>query len=258
MIKNKYSTTLFFLFLCCFIYSQTKTLQGKVNAPDDVEGIHVLNKTSSKYTITDEKGNFLIPAKLLDTLTISGIKYKTETVIITKAMMDKEALQVTLIEEVNVLDEIIVGKILTGSLISDIGNSDAKAEINFYDLGIPGYTGKPLTQSERRVVEATTGGGIIPLNPILNWISGRTKKLKNRVKIEDLNKCLQQLKSEYSNAIFETETLKETLREEYFQFCLDDPEFNTICEEANTVKQLEYLLMKLKKYKKNLQEKEED
>ncbi len=252
------------------MHSQTKTLKGKVIANDDVEGIHVLNKTSVKYTITDEKGGFEILAKLSDTLTISGLKYETKQVIVTQAMMLSESLEVSLKEKVNELDEVVVGKILTGSLESDIGNSDAERDIDFYDLGIPGYLGKPLTQSERRLKDADEGstvglkggtygaGAGVNLHKLLNQISGRTKKLKNRVKLEYNQKCLERNVREYAVSLFEKNPLADSLQVEYFFFCSEDPKFNTLCKEGDPIKSYEFMEMKLKKYKSNLKVREED
>ena len=121
----------------------------------------------------------MIPAKENDTLMISSVQYVLKKVLITDIIMQTKAVTVNLEDNVNLLDEVLVGKILTGSLMTDIENSDAKREVNFYDLGIPGYTGPKKTQTERRLYEATTGGGIVPLNPFLNWVSGRTKRTKS-------------------------------------------------------------------------------
>lgn len=60
---------------------------------------------------------------------------------------------VHLIENINVLDEVFVGKVLTGDLSIDIKNSDLKRPIDFYDVGIPRYTGIPKAQCERRVLK---------------------------------------------------------------------------------------------------------
>ena len=59
-------------------------------------------------------------------------------------------------------------------------------------------TGKQKTQSERRLYEATSGSGLIPLNPILNAISGRTKKLKSHIAIERKELCAESLESKFS------------------------------------------------------------
>ena len=46
------------------INGQNKDLNGQLIANDEVEGIHILNKTASKYTISNADGSFIISAKL--------------------------------------------------------------------------------------------------------------------------------------------------------------------------------------------------
>ena len=249
---------------CCCIFfillfgsianAQSIEIKGKVIVEDDdIEGIHVLNLTASKFTITNSNGDFVIPAKPNDTIVFSSIKYKPTKVIVGEEIIRSKSLNVYLTELVNVLDQVVVGKVLTGNLLSDVENSEAKRDINFYDVGIPGYTGKPKTQTERRYNEATTGGGIVPLNPILNYFSGRTKMLKNQMKLERLDDCLDRIKADLSTIFFEENELEESKREEFFFFCLEDEQFSTLCQLKNDLRTLEFLKNKLKIYKNNLQ-----
>ncbi|WP_178987529.1 carboxypeptidase-like regulatory domain-containing protein [Winogradskyella schleiferi] len=238
--------------------AQTKDLKGQLVANDEVEGLHIQNKTSAKYTISNEDGSFVIPAKTQDTLVISGVKYQKQEFVITSSIMELGQFNVQLIENINELNEVVVGKILTGSLESDIENSDAKTEIDFYDLGIPGYTGKPLTQNERKLHDADAGpmgyiglGGGVNLHKLLNTISGRTKKLKAIVALDDRDRCVERFRRDYESFLFEKDTLSENLRNEYFLFCQEDEEFLTICNENNDIELLEFMQTKLKVYQEN-------
>lgn len=234
--------------------AQSVEVRGKVIAEDeDLEGIHVINKTASKFTITNSNGEFIIPANVNDTILFSAIKYKPKEVIINSQIIKSKTLTVYLTELVNELNQVIVGKVLTGNLLSDVENSDAKRDLDFYDFGIPGYTGKPLTQSENRLNEATTGGGFLPLNPILNYFSGRTKMLKNQVKLERLEGCLEVVKANLSKIFFEYNELDENLRSDFFYFCSEDEVFPTLCQIKNDLRTLEFLKVKLEAYKSNIQ-----
>lgn len=248
-------TTLLFV---CILNAQRQELNGQLIANDEVEGLHILNKTAAKYTISNEDGSFVIPAKALDTLFISGVKYQNKEVIITSSIMELRQLNIQLIESVNELNEVVVGKILTGSLESDVENSDAKPDINFYDLGIPGYKGKPLTQNERKLHDADAGpmgyiglGAGVNLHKLLNTISGRTKKLKAIVALDDRDRCIQRLKDNYESFLFKNDTLAQNLRTEYFLFCQEDDEFLTLCNNNDDLKLLEFMQAKLKSYNKN-------
>ncbi|MHA7843567.1 MAG: carboxypeptidase-like regulatory domain-containing protein [Winogradskyella sp.] len=264
MKRTKLLFSLVALVSVFLLQAQRTEIKGKLIADDDVEGIHVLNKTASKFTISDEKGEFTIAAKATDTLFISSLVYEKKEVIITSEDENSEIIKIKLEEKVSALDKVVVGKILTGSLQSDLENSDAKTEINFYDLGIPGNTNLPLTQNEKKLHDADGGptgsimggpfgGGIVlNLHKILNKISGRTKKLKGVVELDDRDKCINRLRIDYESILFENDTLTKNLRNEYFLFSQEDENFLSLCKEDNDIKLLEFLQQKLKAYRENL------
>jgi hypothetical protein len=242
------------LTLLSFGYGQERTLKGQVIANEDVDGIHILNKTALKFTITDVDGSFEIIAREGDTLTISSLRYLLEERLVDKRIFEQGTIVVPLTEKINELDEVVVGKILTGSLSSDIENVKMDTEINFYDLGIPGYTGKMPTQSERRLIEATSGGGFIPLNPILNWISGRTKRLKKNIVFEANETCLRQFRDDYEKVLFEKESLEDSLKAEYFYFCTESEGFKELCDLKDPIKMINFFREKLTVFKANVEQ----
>ncbi|QNK77489.1 hypothetical protein H7F37_15525 [Winogradskyella sp. PAMC22761] len=244
--------------LCLNLQAQTKEINGQLIADDEVEGLHVLNKTAVKYTISEEDGSFIIPAKVSDTLIISGVKYQLKEIVITDSIINSGYLRVQLIESVSALNEVVVGKIFTGSLESDLENLKIKPEINFYDLGISGYTGKPLTQNERKLFDAdggSWGGAGLGFNinffKLLNTVSGRTKKLKAIVELDKRDGCIQRLKRDYESFLFENDTLTPTIRAEYFLYCEEDARFLDLCNKKDEFALIEFLQAKLKLYLQN-------
>ena len=229
-------------------YAQLQPLRGNVIANDDVEGIHILNKTSVKYTVTDSDGTFQIPAQINDTLTISSLKYNIKEIVVTQLVLKQNNLKVYLTERITQLDEVVVGKILTGSLSSDINNLDVETPINFYDLGIPGYTGKHKTLGERKLAEATTGGGLIPLFPLLNAITGRTKQLKKQLQAERDLRCMERLKSEYANIIFDEDETSKKVINQFFYYIIDSEKFRRNCYETNQLNKISFLQTELKSF----------
>lgn len=227
---------------------------------NDVESVTIYNTSSNKGTITNSKGEFIIKVALNDIVEISALQFKAVTVNIDKEVITSNVLKVYLTEYVNKLDEVIVGKVLTGNLLSDIENVEGEPPINFFDVGIPGYTGKPATQSERRLSEAgefkpkmllgLLGGGI-PLNPILNGISGRTKELKQRVKLEANDNLLQKIKARLSEDFFSTYKLEKNKHTDFFYFCEEDENFSKRCKNKSDIEILEFLKEKLIIYKRN-------
>ncbi|WP_052172518.1 carboxypeptidase-like regulatory domain-containing protein [Psychroserpens jangbogonensis] len=233
--------------------SQTINLKGQVVASSELEGIHILNISAEEYTITDSKGAFEILTQVNDTILVSSVQYITRKIVVTKEIISAKFIIINLEDRVNELDEVIVGKVLTGDLSSDINNSDAKADINFYDVGIPGYTGKPKTQKERRVLEADGGKFVyyygliatVNIHKILNRISGRTKKLKHLVRLEKQDACMDKAIAELSDELFGHIELEETLKMEFFYYASEDPKFLEACKLESDIKLFEFLIDKL-------------
>lgn len=247
-----------FLILCLskfgFLVSQSTEIKGKLTASSDTDRIHIINKTANKFTITNHDGEFEISVSANDTILISAIQYKPLEVLVTPLILQSKFISVHLTDQITALDEVVVGKILTGDLLSDIENSDSKRDLNFYDLGIPGYTGKQKTQSERRLHEATTGSGLVPLNPILNWLSGRTKELKGQIAMENIDNAIDKTISDLSEIVFNTEDLEESKRTEFFYFVADDPSFLPLSKLNNDLKMLEFLKQKLEEFKLQIED----
>ena len=246
------------------VNSQNVKISGEIAGPASVENIHVINKSQKKYAVSNDTGAFSIEAVLNDTLVFSSVQYKLESITVSEEDIITKKIEVTLETNINELDEVVVGKVLTGDLLSDLKNSDAKPEINFYNVGIPGYVGKPKTQSERLLYEAGEFKpkmllgvltGSIPINPILNGISGRTKMLKQRVKLESEEKLLFSLKSRLEQAFFRENPLNEVYRVDFFYFCSDDPDFVKRCKNSD-LEALVFFKEKYRQYLKNLEEKD--
>ena len=70
-------------------------------------------------------------------------------------------------------------------------------------LGIIMYKPKVYTPAERRLRTATTG----VLDPLINWISGRTKDLKGQLEVEKRERYIIRLESYFDDAFF-MESLK--------------------------------------------------
>lgn len=240
------------LLMCLSSFAQDQLqLKGKVEASGEVEGIHVINKSLLKFSITESDGSFEIPARVNDTILFSGIRYLVVSKVVNQSNINMSWV-VNLSEKINELDEVVLGNNLTGYLDTDVENSEVKSSVNFYDVGIPGYTGKQKTQSERRLYEATSGSGLIPLNPILNAISGRTKKLKSHIAIERKELCAESLESKFGVLLFEEFPLETHQKREFMLSLIDDSNFNSMCGIWDDIKGYEFFRDALINFKKAL------
>ena len=237
----------------CKIQAQKVELSGQIISSGELEGIHVINKTSYRYTTTDENGRFSIAGKLADSLYFSSIQYMPKIIVLTAQQIKNKSITVSLSESINALDEVVVGTILTGDLNSDITNSEAERPIDFYDLGIPGYTGPRMNLAERRLFEADDGPLVIGLgvnfSKLLNMISGRTKMLKKQLKLDNDKQTIQRIKDVVGPLFFKTNALKEEKRMEFYYFCADAPDFQEGCKGRSDVEIFQFLEGKLKAFK---------
>ncbi|MEO8933099.1 MAG: hypothetical protein ABI295_02235 [Xanthomarina sp.] len=249
---NKTLLILFLLLSFCIqrLCSQSFEIAGRVTTTLDSENIHVINKTAQVFTTTNAFGAFKISAKLNDTLQFSSIQHKLKEVVVDANMFIGKQLDVHLEEFTYALDEVVVGRMLTGDLLKDIGQVEGKP-ITAMQLGIPSYQGKLKTQSERRLNEATSGGAIIPL---INAISGRTKELKSRIQLEQMDDLLNNVRKRVEPILFSLEKLPETSRSDFFYFCSEDENFENRCKSTSDLEILEFLREKLIQYKSILKE----
>jgi len=264
MGKIKQFSFILFLFFFSIGLAQSVEIEGQVFGESDVEGIHVINKTSNKNTTTTTIGTFTIYAKLNDTIVFSSIQYKLIAVRVTSETIAQKKIFISLEEHVNVLDEVLVGKVLSGDLELDVKNADIEKPIDFYDVGIPGYTGKPKTQSERRLHEADAGkmipsigfGFSLNFYKLLNTLSGRTKMLKEHVRLEANEVLMYKIKAELSEEFFKTNPLDEGLLLEFFYFCSEDENFVTRCNGKSQIDVYLFLEEKYDEFKSNLNSKD--
>lgn len=245
-------------------HAQSTVIHGAIRGAAEVDGIHVINKTAAHFAISNTEGAFVIRAKLNDTILFSGISYLPKEIRITNAILVSQKMDVVLEEAINVLDEVVVGKVLTGELLSDIKNAGLKPKLNFYNLGIPGFTGKPMTQAERRLYEATgklfilggskgTGGVGLSFNSLANAISGRTKKLEQHVRLEQADKCLDQMRSRFSTELFRHLEMEANLKTQFYYYCQEDPEFEKLCGKKDNMAIFGFLRAKLNAFMELLQ-----
>lgn len=173
---------LFFLFCTPMLWAQTadeKFLTGKIMVDQmAVEKVNILNSDTGKATVSDASGFFRIPVKVGDAVVFSAVNLETKRIVINQTNLTSEPLVVRMSVRMTNLKEITVNE-----------NTAITAE----NLGIIPRGQKKYTPAERRFNEATTGGGIVPLNPILNAISGRTSMLKKEIQAEKKERLLLQL-----------------------------------------------------------------
>lgn len=188
---------LFFLFLFHFSgWAQSDTIiKGKiVSTSSSLEGIHILNLNKGIGIATDDRGYFSIRVTIGDTLQFSAIHLIGTKHIIKKDDFGENLLFVEMKSKLNELEEVTIVQY---------------KNINAVSLGIIPKNQKTYTPAERKLKTASemSIGTIISIDPLLNWISGRTRMLKKEVEIEIKEFLIDQTADYYQKEYF-TDVLK--------------------------------------------------
>jgi hypothetical protein len=193
-----------------------KMIKGKIMADvNNLESIYIVNLQSENGTMTQNGGYFSIPVKVGDTIMMSSIQFKGKKITITENDLSKELVFIQMQPLMIALDEVKVFQY---------------KNINAVALGIIPKGQKTYTPAERKFNTATntyftpnlsgTAGASLIIDPVFNWLSGRTAMLKKEMIVESKEMLLKQLENNYEKEYFIT---KLKIPEEYvkgFQFYL--------------------------------------
>ena len=216
------------------VFSQNeKLIAGKLSAKEKIpQGVRIINLVSEKETISDEKGVFRIFVKEDDLLVFSSNNFEYQRKIIEATDIKKGEIAIDLIAKIEQLDEVIIKNY---------------PKINAVSLGILSQPAKEYTPAERRLKTAGEfkptaiigfiAGFGMPLDPLFNLISGRTKNLKKDLQIERKQLMIEKLESLFLEEYY-TKKLKITKDKikAFHYFCIEDKLFPTILKTNNKTK----------------------
>jgi hypothetical protein len=211
-----------------------------------------LNLTAEQATITDENGYFSLFARTGDTIYFSAVQLRRKSLQVNNEMLQSE-IMVPLEEFVNELDEVVVRPFdLSGDIARDLQQMPAEKPIVAATLGRPNAYVKPPTQVERKIHEATTGAGLIPLNPVLNAITGRTKYLRKILAAERKLARTNRVREFYSDSLFVVD-LRIPIQKinDFMYYCEVDPLFSEVVDTEDRLRIWEYLKRKGEEYRLN-------
>ncbi|WP_432672874.1 hypothetical protein [Flavobacterium sp. SM2513] len=175
-----------------------KLMKGKILVKNSkLDGIRVINLVNEKEAVTDAEGVFSILAKPDDLLVFSASFLDYMRKIIEESDYNKGTIKIEMTSKVVQLDEVEIYE---------------NKRINAVALGILSSPAKEYSPAERRLQTATglyptlnagtMAGGSIGLDPLMNWISGRTALLKRALKAEEKEILLQKLEQYYQEKFF--------------------------------------------------------
>lgn len=192
------NTCLFFVtFLCSqLILGQTlyrKKISGGIFANlIPVSAVNVVNQSSKQATMSDVNGGFSIEVREGDVLLFSGVNVMAIELTVSKKDISLGKINV-MMEQVNIqLKEVVIQE---------------ASKITAESIGVIPYGQKRYTQAERHLKTAGDFkpimllgllGGSMPLDPLINKINGRTKRLKKLVVLESKIAVLEKLDHYFS------------------------------------------------------------
>ena len=170
-------------FFVCGSYAQERIqVEGLVRSGNTVlQDVHVKNISSGKFSVSDASGEFSFSIKAGDTILLSHVGMNDLISYIKKEDLEQSVLIFRMTENSSELREVVV-------------NEDS--EINAVSLGIIPKKIEKLSMNERRLKTAGDFkpihllgilGGSLAIDPILNAINGKTKRLKRNIAFLEIN-----------------------------------------------------------------------
>lgn len=219
---------LLFLFWCLFTYAQTAIVKVSIQCEEaSVENVHVLNISNETTTVSDHLGQFEIEASEGDLIIFSAIHLDYWRQSVTQDNIDSQQMIVKMTSKVTELDEVVILD---------------EAPFTAQSLGIINYTPLKMTVAERRLHAGSSGGGLLSVDLVVNWITGRLKNLKRDVELEKADMLRTRL-SLYANEEYCVNQLK--IPSEYVSgfmyYAIEDEELYKVVNNKNK----ELVLLKL-------------
>ncbi len=244
------SKTVLFLFVIISVqaFGQSKTLRGRIFA-DSLQGyaINIVNYTKELGTTNDEKGFFVIPAAIGDSIVFSSVQYETLSLIVHQSHLKEEGYKLVLRPIVRQLEQVKISNVeLSGNLDKDSKAIEVLPFVDNQILGLP-FSDKPQpTLAERRLYTAKSG---IIDRPI-NYLNGTIKRLKRNKKIADLKSVVNRGEVILNTSFFvDSLGVPQNLLSDFIYYCAEDESFEGLLKEQKRLILLEFFQKKSNMYK---------
>lgn len=229
------------------------TLRGQVlNDTISKSALTVVNLTKQKGTITNRDGVFDIIASVNDTINVSAVQYESRQFVVNKTMYNRKKISLYLIPKVTALEEVNISNIdLTGNILRDVGSTTFEKKVTPKELGIPENTAPERTVEERRYYTAVTSSAGIPLDGLINSITGRLKMLKKHIEVSRFAKKIQDTRVQYSDTIYMSKLkIPEELIEDFVYYTFEDEAATQFANNGDALGLLDLMIEKAAIYRK--------
>ena len=203
-------------------------MQGMVMNKDSLlRNVHIKNVSSGKFSVSGENGIFQLNMKAGDTLVLSHVGMEDLIKFLYAEDLQKSPLILEMTERSEELREVMLNE---------------NSEINAVSLGIIPKKIEKLSMNERRLRTAgdfkpihllSILGGTLKIDPILNAINGRTKKLKRNIEVEKMRRNIAFLEVHYKEYMQEYMELSSGEIALLIDFMLEREELQRLVEQKN-------------------------
>lgn len=197
-----------------------QTMRGRIvdlYTKKPVESAHVVNMNTLKGANTDDNGFFYIQAALGDSLYISCVGYKNQTIYVSDNMLNRQYTSFYITPAVYELDEVVVhGNYLSGILEVDVRALDPVLSENIVSLS------NLKTSSQ---IDKTAARRLNPLNPVefVNHFFSNDKKIR---KMMEEDKVASMLAERYDRDFLKKSLgLTQEQIDELLIYCQQDPKW---------------------------------
>ncbi|MDD2820595.1 MAG: carboxypeptidase-like regulatory domain-containing protein [Flavobacterium sp.] len=223
-------TILFLFFQIAFGQTkEAKQISGKILAEStSVEAVNVINNTTQRTTVSDANGLFSIVVNEGDVLIFSAVNLESLRKKITKQDLLLDVVKVQMTAKSIDLKEVIINE---------------HPEITAENIGVIPYGQKKYTPAERKLYTAGDFkpihllgllGGTLAVDPIINKINGKSKKLKKEIEVEKKESYLKQLDNLFDLDFFVKELKIPSEHVKGFEYYIvDNEKFTTILKSNN-------------------------
>lgn len=202
---------------------ERKPVQGRiVYGSLGLKDVLVVNNNAQAETRTDSLGNFSLKMQVGDLLIVSDRTIQTKKVRYTPDVVKNGVIMISVIQVIEEIEEVVINR----------------SRVTTASLGIP--TGKKYTPAERRLKTAGDFkpvhllgllAGSLQVDPILNTINGKTKRLKKEISVERREQLLARLWATYTKAeINEIYKIPEDYTNGFAYYVIEDAAFSTALE----------------------------
>lgn len=254
-----------FLLIACLLFTVSvcsqevirKKITGQVVSNDnDVEGVTVFNRTTSKGTTTDQYGDFTLLMGEGDVLEISALQFASVTFPVAKETMVSGVLKIWLTEEVNSLNEVYVfSSELTGNLGVDVDSVkvmriDPLGNLTLGDIRNMNFPEDHLTKVDNFITRQGQYYNGVDFPALLSvFFKKESKPLPKNQEIENTDN-IHDLSDKYTQAFITQQFhIPPSQIESFYSYCYENGFDSELLKDENEVYLIEYMVKMSEKYR---------